>query len=240
MRTTKAVFFSIIALIMIGFIIVGTISIVKKQHYTNNDVTFKLEKDLAYCTIDGKYYYGKSAINSNSPTKVYHATYSQVEEFSNKTDEENLFYGWNVGESRFIVDDTYGAKNDVDRLMFTFTITNLNKELPLKISLKDVGANQTTVYEQGEPVITNLCYTKVQYHLGEDEPEVLFDNENNINLEYFDASKSVVNLNDFVIVPVGSYVYVEMLFVRHTKSQSFNLRNNFVFDITAVTTTNNE
>ena len=63
---------------------------------------------------------------------------------------------------------------------------------------------------------------------------VVFDNENNVSNSKCERIGRVLNVNDMLLLQVDDKVRIELTFTRNTRSESFDIVNNFSLLITAV------
>lgn len=236
MNVKKVVIYSVIAVILVVFAGAGVFTLIKNQEFTNNDISFVLENKLAYCTIQGWYYLGTDAINSETSTSTYDkVTYDISDELSAKTNEDAIFPRWDVGDSVLIYnDDDEENIIDVSVVKFVVLIENKNLEMPLSVSIRDIGISEQEF--DGEDTNGILCFTRAEYYYGGTQGRyTVFDNQRKIaNSKCDRINGQTLNITDMVEIPVDDSVFIELTFTRNTRSQTFSLTNNFTFSLRAI------
>ena len=228
MSIRKLVFSTIFLVVLIAFFGVGIISILKGNEYTNNDIMFEIVNEVAYSSIEGWYYLGQDAINNNQPTSHYEkVVYEQTDEYSAETADQTGFPKWDIGESLMEYDDGTNPK-DIDIVKIVIEVENRNKEIPITLSLKNVGVHETTI--SGEK--TSLCYTRVEYAI-DNNNEVVYDNQTDTTNEKCERVGRVLNVNGMLDLPVNKKARVIITFTRNTRSETFEIVNNFTLQLTA-------
>lgn len=215
MKNKKVIIYSIILLLLISCVGLGAASLIMADNYKNNNVTFEVEDDMAYSKIEGKYYYN----NQEQTAKAYGPEY-----YTQSSDLDiqafNGFKTWNIGDS------TFNPEYDgVETFKYEITITNLNTEKALEITLADVAIGNKT-----ENNVTVLCfYTKISYFIGEGTEQVQFNNKEGeeVNLNYYSEGQTSVDINVASQVAVNSKIKIVVELERKTKTESFTILNNF-------------
>ena len=231
MGIRKLLFSIVFLVVLVAFFGIGIFAIIRGNDYTNNNITFELLNELAYSSVEGWYYLGQDAIDSNLATNHYEKfTYEENDELGAKTIEETTFPRWDIGESLLVYDDGTNI-TDIDVAKFVIAIENKNATLPLSVSLKGVGINETTSTSRGE----NLCFTKIQYTM-DGQTRVMYNNdaENIVVDSKCEKVGKTISINNMAQLSVNGSIRIEILFTRNTRSESFEIMNNFSVQMMAV------
>lgn len=239
--TRKIVTNSALGVVFAGLAVAGVLAVVKGNDYTNNAVNFDIEYNYAYCNIEGNYYEGRIDQENGSviyweAADPYSASYKYEDEYSSKSDLENTFKKWNIGESTFMFDPNDDS-NNIDVLKYVITIENLNPDRPLEVGISGVAVDEESSYDaSGHKVVNNKCYTSIEYSIDEGETVVAFNNDvdNQAGYSLYRSGETTVEVEDLATIPVGSKLTVEIKFTRTQKSKSIYLVNNFSFTISGV------
>lgn len=228
MKKGKILIYSVVLLLLVACVGLGAFSLVMKDRYTNNKITFEVNYDGAYCKVSGKYYY-----NGNEQTdKRYDPTaYTQSSDLQPEKFEG--FPVWNIGESMFDVE--YKGENP-ETLTYEITIENLNPEKTLAITLSDVAVGEKQKAQE-----TFMCfYTKITYQLSDEEAEVQFNNKTGeeVNIGYYTSGQKTVDVSAIKEIPVASSITITIELERKTKTEEFTFLNNFKVNIDTVNTQN--
>ena len=231
MSLGRFIFSTLFLAVLVAFFGLGVAALLKGNEFTNNNVEFVLGNEISYCAISGWYYLGQDAIDNDQPSTNNYPmrTYDENSEISSKTINESPFPRWEIGETLMVYDEEDNS-NNIDVIKFVVVVENKNMELPLSISLTGVGINETTDKNNQK---TSLCYTKVQYIIN-DNTTVMYDNESNISNAKCERVGRMLNINNMAEVGVDEMVRMEIIFTRNTASESFEILNNFSFQITAI------
>ena len=223
MKKQKIVIYSLILVLLVTCIGFGIITMFVQNRYKNNNVSFEVNDNMGYCKVSGKYYYNGEEITE----KAY-----AEQEYSLRSDlDEKPFRGfakWDLGQSIFNVD--YKGENP-ETLTYVISITNLNKEKPLSITISDVAV--------GEKLRNNqmiMCfYTTISYKINgvDNVDNVLFSNKDGeeVNTGFHTIGEKFVNINSGIDVPVNGEIIITISIERKTKTEQFSFDNNFKVNI---------
>ena len=228
MSVRKIVFSTIFLVVLVAFFGIGIFTLLKGDEYKNNEVVFEIKNELAYSSIEGWCYVGQEAIDNNQPTNHYEkTTYEQSDEYYSKT-LDSAFPRWDVGESLMVFNDGEDGEEyqDIDIIKFVIEVENKNNELPLRVSLKNVGINENNSSSRR----TNLCYTKIEYTINLDNV-LVYDNEQSFANSKCEKVGNVINVNDMADLSVGEKITIAITFTRNTRSESFEIVNNFTLQL---------
>ena len=228
MKKGKILIYSVVLLLLVACVGLGAFSLVIKDSYSNNKITFEVNNNGAYCKVSGKYYYnGAEQTDKNyDPTAYTQSSDLQPEKFEG-------FPVWNIGESMFDV-EYEGASPET--LTYEITIENLNSEKALTITLSDVAVGE----KQKEQETLMCFYTKITYQLSNEEAEVQFNNKTGeeVNIGYYTSGQKSVDVSAIKEIPVASSITITIELERKTKTEEFTFLNNFKVNIDTVNTQN--
>lgn len=220
MKKKRVIFYSIILLVLVVFVGVGVIGFISKDTYKNNNITFVVDSLKAYSRIQGKYYYNGQELTN----KAYDEKYTEEDEYSK--DGTKSFKQWDIGESAFT------GETNTETFSYEITITNLNREHALAITLSDVAVGEDLVYSQKEVYF----YTTIAYQLSGQSSQVMFSNVEGqeINYSLFTLGTKKVAISTPQQIGVNQSLTITIQIQRKTKVNSFDFVNNFKINLSAL------
>lgn len=236
MSRKRMITYSIILGLLILSLLFGTFTLIRAEVFKRNPISFRISDPGAFCKVEGSFYLGQQALNSNTPTKTFEDSYTEVEQYGKNGKTLNA---WNLGRTSFAVvenEDGTPAESDVGVMVFKIRITNYNKEKELGIDTSGIACcnylNENEFYFS----------TKVVYQVNGGEEVVKYNNEDGAIGEQkqdFDSTKKVVNKISGQKIAVApkyvnsdpSYLDITITFTRRVKIGSYSFDNNINFDI---------
>lgn len=217
MKKKKIVIYSVILVILLCCISLGTAAILAGNQYKNNNISFVVEDDEAYCMISGEYFYNGESVNDKTYTEV---SYKKEDYYSEKG--FSGFKVWDIGDSYF--DSSYDSEN-LENFEYKIQITNLNEVKNLVVSMADVAVGEKVVNSEKEI----LFYTTITYQIDNGSNNVMFCNkeDNLVNYDLYSGNQKVsINNDKAQVLEPNQKISIGIKIERKTKVTSFNIKNN--------------
>ncbi len=214
----KIITYSVILFVLLVFVGVGIVDLVAETKYTNNEITFNIQNKDAYFIVNAQYFYG----NTSEPTKTYKARYLEEDNLNGLASKVEA---WNIGESRFVVDDD-NNENTINVLTYVIEITNKNSKRNLDVKLNNVAANPNAYFT-----------TKIDYKNGSANERTVFSNTpgNEVNkIQYLNSSKDKVSISSSETINPEQVLQITITLKLANNVREINTFNNFSIDLTSI------
>lgn len=214
----KIVIYSVIMFVFLVFVGIGIVDLIIKTKYANNEITFNIQNKDAYFIVNANYYYGKT----QEPTKTYKARYLEEDNLNGLASKVDA---WNIGESKFVVDDN-NNENTIDVFTYVFEITNKNSQKNLEVKISDVAANPNTYFS-----------TQIEYKNGSHDKRTMFSNlpNNEVNKgQYLNSAGDKVSISTPEIIEPDQVLQITITVKLQNYAQAINTLNNFSISLNSV------
>lgn len=223
----RVIIYVVTLITLLTCVSVGTVAAVQNNKFKNNNISFIVGSENAYCSLEAKYYYcGEEKVEQAYEKK----TYTETERYSKEG--FSGFGSWTNLNTKSYFDKNYD-KSEPETIMFEFHVTNLSYQDDLYISLYDIAVGEQ-LPSQGNEV---YFYTTISYEINGAETIMFTNSEPKVNYDMYinqgQSQKITLNTESTVCklgkiesgnMPVNAKIKIKM--ERKTIVSRFNIKNN--------------